>query len=446
MSDGRAATERREDESRDENTMHPALRQVVREAREHFDPAKADSGERDGKPAGADVDWDRLEASLMSRVEAERQIERFGGARGVWGAAAAALAVAAAAALLLGRTPASSSIDADAQLASQAPEVAGLAARQGGDVRINGASASTGHALRVGDTIEIRGATKAIFDRPARNQRGGVTWTLEEAQLASSRDAASARAVVKSVGGSGVALVMALEHGAIEAEVTPVAQGEAFAIDVADLRVAVHGTHLRVARAGTRVVVDLTEGIVSLGRAPRVGSTYGKLVNAPAHVEIDLERIDLDNLDVQVQHDKESVRAASPLREFVSSAMHPSPSAQLAPAQPSSAHNVQRPALASKKDDKRNDPALAAVAPDPHPQEAIVHAIKVCAQAKPLPNGVSMTVTSTLQLKVNDDGSVESARFDPPLSPEVQSCAATTIYKTRFAQPGWVQIPFELQK
>jgi hypothetical protein len=292
----------------------------------------------------------------------------------------------------------------------------------------------------VGDSIEVRGA-KAIFDRP-----GKVVWTVEEAQLPAQHETISPRAVVKST--SSGALVVALEHGAIEAEVVPVAQGEAFAVDVADLRVAVHGTHLRVARAGSRVVIDLSEGIVSLGRAPRVGSTYGKLVNAPAHVEIDLDHVDLDKLDVKVDHAAESVRAASPLREFVGSSRQAAAAGtQVAHvSSPPAAHTIPRPAVAAKKDDRKSDSALAPSAPDPNPKETILHAIEACAQAKPLPSGVSATVSSTLQLKVNDDGTVESARFDPPLSPEVQSCAATTIYKTRFAQPGWVQIPFELQK
>src|SRR5262245_57095583 len=130
----------------DERDMHPALEQIVSEAREHLDLEQPEK----------DVKWDCLEASLMKRVEAERQLERFGGSRTVWGAAAGALAVAAAAAVLLGRAPTHHVMDdSTAQIAQPAQEAGGLAGRQGsGDVRVNGQSAVTGHALRVGDSIE----------------------------------------------------------------------------------------------------------------------------------------------------------------------------------------------------------------------------------------------------------------------------------------------------
>src|SRR5207237_528524 len=115
------------------------------------------------------------------------------------------------------------------------------------------------------------------------------------------------RARVKSAGES---LVLGLEEGAIEAQVTPVPTGEAFAVDIAAgsslVRVAVHGTHLRVARNGSHVVVDLTEGVVSIGAPPRTGSTYGTLVTAPSHVEFDAA--DLDHT-LRIEHAPAAVRA-----------------------------------------------------------------------------------------------------------------------------------------
>jgi hypothetical protein len=72
--------------------------------------------------------------------------------------------------------------------------------------------------------------------------------------------------------------------------------------------------------------------------------------------------------------------------------------------------------------------------------------VRACAAPRPLASNVRVTVTSTLELKVSQDGVVESARFEPPLAPEVQACAAETIYKTRFEQGGTVTIPFEMQR
>jgi hypothetical protein len=248
---------------------------------------------------------------------------------------------------------------------------------------------------------------------------------------------------VKSDAVPGGPLVLALEQGAIEAEVTPVARGEAFAVDVGDLRVAVHGTHLRVARAGTRVVVDLTEGVVSIGAPPKSGSTYGALVTAPAHVELDLGE---GERSLKVDHTPSAVRPASAVRDFAPSgprvASLPAASPVDAPARTPLAH----PPTVLKKEDHKSDTTPAPQV-DPHPEQTIVAAVKACErESKPLPTGVTVTVTSTLQLKVGDDGIPESARFDPPLPPEVQTCAAATIYRVRFDKPGSVQIPFELQK
>ncbi len=87
----------------------------------------------------------------------------------------------------------------------------------------------------------------------------------------------------------------------------PVASGEAFAVDVDGARIAVHGTHLRVARVMDHVTIDLTEGVISLGEAPRVGSTIGTLITAPAHAEF--TSTDLKG-SLTVTHDPGAIRPA----------------------------------------------------------------------------------------------------------------------------------------
>jgi hypothetical protein len=39
---------------------------------------------------------------------------------------------------------------------------------------------------------------------------------------------------------------------------------------------------------------------------------------------------------------------------------------------------------------------------------------------------------------------VSTARFEPPLAPEVQQCAAKTIYRVRFSTPGAVRIALDM--
>src|SRR5690606_41376056 len=53
------------------------------------------------------------------------------------------------------------------------------------------------------------------------------------------------------------------------------------------VRFAVHGAHLRVAREGARVVVDLSEGVIAIG-PPGDGITRGTTITAPARVALDV--------------------------------------------------------------------------------------------------------------------------------------------------------------
>jgi hypothetical protein len=55
---------------------------------------------------------------------------------------------------------------------------------------------------------------------------------------------------------------------------------------------------------------------------------------------------------------------------------------------------------------------------------------------RPSAENVTVSVSTTLHLTLHEDGSVQSARFDPPVAPDVNACAAQSIYKTRFAHGG----------
>jgi hypothetical protein len=406
-----------------------ALDVVVREAREDLVP-----------PDGS-IDWEALEARVLERAthEPAPAAHARSNDQGQHGRAmrfgALALAAAAAIAVVVRNDHDAPLLDAST-VDREAGVASALHATEGaGDVRIGGLSAAAGQILHAGDVLEADGA-RAVLERPRK-----VTWLLE-------KDSGVARARVRSAGES---LVLALEDGAVEAQVTPVLSGEAFAVDVASgahlVRVAVHGTHLRVARAGTHVVVDLSEGVVSIGVPPRTGSTFGTLVTAPAHVEFDAG--DLDHT-LRVDHAPGSVRAPVPLVSHEPVAVLPreapvdkGTARPTAPLQPSAvALRSQAPAAPERPQ---------AIAPAPEPpkaplpaREAIVAAVRDCVTSKGRPGEVSVTVTSTLRLTVGPGGVVESALFVPPLQPEVQSCAAAAIYKVKLDQPGTTTIPIEL--
>jgi hypothetical protein len=217
----------------------------------------------------------------------------------------------------------------------------------------------------------------------------------------------------------------------------------------------VHGTHLRVARAGSRVAVDLTEGVVSIGVPPRTGSTYGTLVTAPSHVEFDAANLDGT---LRIDHTPSAVRAAvalspTPHEPAVAAAQTDVPTAVPVPAEvaatPEVPATVPRPASIPAP---RNpaDPARVAQVAKNDPQkpavparEAIASAVRDCAAARKRPENVLVTVSSSLILKINPGGEVEVAQFVPPLLPEIQTCAANTIYKAKIedAAGGAVTIP-----
>lgn len=415
-----------------------ALDALVGEAKKHLDVRGP--GEPARPDALAELDWSRLESRVMASVEAERpallrDVER---ARGGWrsrdGAlrvGALVLAAAAAVALVAREDRGGALVDAPASPGVDAPASALRATEGAGEVRVGGHAVVPGHVVRVGSAIEVDRA-RAVFERA-----GKVTWLVEQDDAAKTADGAPpAVARIKSAGES---LVVDLERGVIEADVVPVPSGEAFAIDVATertlVRVAVHGTHLRVARAGDRVTVDLTAGVVAIGAPPRAGVTYGTTVTAPAHVELDAT--DLSTL--RVDRSPGATRAPVPLGggDALAGARRPdAPAAPSAPAPSTSSLHAARAAGG------RDAPPASKHEPK-SPREAIAAAVRACAAAQGRSGAVLVTVTSTLRLRVTSAGVVESAQFSPPLLPDVQTCAAEAIYKTKLDETGLVSIPIE---
>jgi ferric-dicitrate binding protein FerR (iron transport regulator) len=416
------------------------LDELVREAKADLEPRVSD--ER----------WSAVEDRILARMALEEksslaQEVNAPPSRGrVLRIGAAVLAAAAAIALFVKNEP-STGIVSEGASSSADRDLTASALRESvgpGVVSVGGLPAAAGHVLRTGDVLEANGA-RAVLERARK-----VTWLLEAGNAEGSQ---LGRARVKSAGES---LVLGLDDGAIEAQVTPVPSGEAFAVDIASgsslVRVAVHGTHLRVSRSGSRVVVDLTEGVVSIGTPPRSGSTYGTLVTAPSHVEFDAA--DLDHT-LRVDHAPSAVRAAVPLASHDTFASgNAAPRADAPPATPidtsapAAPATVPRPTAVSRP---AADPSRVETAgktdsvPALPPREAIAAAVRACAAQRSRPENVRVTVSSSLKLKIASGGDVETARFDPPLLPEIQACAANAIYKAKLqdAAGDSVTIPID---
>lgn len=384
------------------------------------------------------VDWSAVERGLEARLATEDRAPRVahvrsGGTRGR--IVALGLAAAAAAVLVLGR-------DREAPIGGiQATQIdvsgsgGTLRGTEGGEVRIGGVVAESGQGLRTGDVVEV-GSARAVFERPRK-----VTWLLE-GENGPGRGRARVTAMTEPV-------VIALEEGAIEAQVAKSEAPETFAVDVSaagrTVRVAVHGTHLRVTRAGSRVVVDLSEGVVSIGVPPRTGPTYGQLVTAPAHVELDVAD---PATAVRVDHERASVRAPVSLGPgepaLASAKGEPAPPPKTRPAA-TPLPAVAPPSGVVEAPARKPDAQVAAPPPPAVSSSVIAAAVRECVVAarKGRPE-IRVTVSSTLRLRVAPDGEIQSAVFDPPLSPEVQGCAATKIYGAKLDTTGAVEVPIQL--
>ena len=389
------------------------------------------------------VDWEKIDGALFAKIEAENSGVRQSSVsrarimtsepRRGW-QVAGLLTAAAAMALVLHRPASRDAVDSGMTAPRTTSPSTLTLTKNEGDVRIDGETASPGRALHALDTIETTAshAELAVTDPKAvatDNVTGlRVAWRLEDHSLVA----------VRSLGGAGAPLVLALQAGAVEAQVTPVPQGEAFAVDLPtpegsaheSVRIAVHGTHLRVARdaSGAHATIDLSEGVVSIGFPPKTGSTYGTLVTAPAHVEIDVAKLARDSTAdasaITVDKNAASVRAPVELAAKSAAAIAANEEnaepAQIEPA-------TDRPEThATPMVDK------ATPAADPHAEETIRAAAQACAVVPENSNEVRVTVSSQLILQVGADGLVKMARFEPPLPPEAQTCAGKTIYKTRF--------------
>jgi hypothetical protein len=385
------------------------LDKLLREARE-------DLGTREAKQ----VDWDDVDDALFARIDEDRRADAARSQAGLsraWVPVAVGLAAAAALAVVVGRARDPRVLEGS-QASAQPTAGSVIAVDTEGQLVVDGQPAATGTELHLGDVIETR-AAQVTVERP-----GKLTMVLEH----------GTRARVTHVEG---ALVLALESGAVEAQVVPVPNGEAFAVDVESSRVAVHGTHLRVQRADPQVVVDLNEGVVSIGEAPRAGSTIGALVTAQAHAEF--AWADPEGTLV-VSHEPAAVRPAAAVGRL---AMGGPPVIAPSPLPPKPESLAQHPSLPAgaltrpPSTSTANPPAAPTLPPpDPNAERTIASTVRACIGEHPGGDGVTVTVETQVTLDVSDDGVVHKATFSPPIGKSAQDCSQGVIFKTRFDHGG----------
>jgi hypothetical protein len=394
-----------------------------------------------------DIDWAAQEERLAMRLELERAREARSRKKQLAIGAGMSLTLAAGMLFLLSAPPETRAPSTPTR------EVASIVkgGLRGATPRAAGSDPSV---LNEGDTLDVADGP-LVYERQAAKagEPRRAIWALDPA------GETSARAKVVKASST---LVVALERGALEADVTPVRDGEAFAVDVSaesgTTRVAVHGTHLRVARRGDQLVVDLTEGVIALGQ-PSEGRTEGMEIKAPAHVEMTIGK---SPASARIAH--ENVRPAWSL-DSVAEGHAPPPPPALQPTAPAGSGSAQAqlvpqrhpeaallwPSAPSSGSVQTAEPvASAPAAPavalsEGAARTAIQVDLKRCAVQGNPGQGVAVSIESTLTIDVRADGSVSGTRFDPPLAPAIQECTSKAVFARRIEGPRSFTVPVKFQ-
>lgn len=395
-----------------------------------------------------ELPWDAVEQRLLARIDGEAGSARRAPGRN-WGDSPLSRVlgfVAAAAAVALG--VASSTDSGEVAVAPRPVAVRADAASVAAAAQPLPAGARDLRSLQAGDVIEAR-AEAVTF------ARGGLcAWTLAPGSVAR----------VRSMGerSSGVGHTITLERGSIRAEVTPrdPAEGlvEAFAVEVSGTRVAVHGTAFSVTIGDGHAVVDVEHGAVAVGPVGHVGATTGHLLVGPTRASFSLDGGRTARLLPRAVTVGAPVAVAAPVAPLPGAPVAPSPVApgesppeaphHAAPHAPlANAANaaqpvaVAHPAAPAQPARPHVEPEATAAPPPAAPPPLTVATVRArldrCFRSthEVGSSSVEMSVSSTLRLQINPDGSVRSARFDPPLKPELVACAGTAI-AGRFAEGG----------
>lgn len=321
----------------------------------------------------ADLDWERVEERLMRQVERGTAPMK----RSPYPFAWAALAVAAAAAVWLVNDRAGDSLPQARPAVIEATE----------PLRRNG------NALGPGARIE------AVEREIAVDHAGRATWTLapnSSASLLEKRERITVR----------------LERGSVLSEVVPHPEPETFIVEAAGARIAVHGTVFRVELEGGRVIVQVREGTVAVGP---LGAVPAFFLKAPAHGDFAADGRS-GSIDGRPLGDSEE-RRAEPLR--LGAPRPPTAAASSSSGPPAS--SVELPAEPSINDIESGIARIVDVASE------------CFSQNTKGADGVQITVRTALSLSIDGTGAVSDVDFQPPLSPEVEECAASGISDVTFA-------------
>ncbi len=320
----------------------------------------------------AELDWEAVEERLVRQAERSTPAPRKTSYPLAW----AALAVAAVAAVWLVNDRARVS------LPQSPPEI----------IEATEPLRKNGNLLAVGSRVSAETREVSV------DHAGRATWTLGPSSSALLND-------------KGERIVVRLERGSVLSEVVPNPKPETFVIEAAGTRVAVHGTVFRVQLEGERVIVQVREGTVAVGP---IGAVPAFFLKAPAHGDFAADgrsgSIDGRPLGESAERNREPLKL-NPSRPLAAASgnVAPVPSDLELPVEPSISDietGIARIVDATSDCFSRNTKST---------------------------EGVQITVRTALSLQINGAGGVSDVDFQPPLSPDVEECAAASISQVAFA-------------
>jgi hypothetical protein len=366
------------------------------------------------------VDWDRIERTLLATLEtAEREaplpiqpVARSTKVGSPW-----AIALVAAAAVAVIQLAPHADVRMHAPVASRVVSVPGMPG-----------TGSLSGPLKRGDVAEA-GADPIQYEA-----RGAVTFTIAPASRVKVLSEETPSSAPQP------AMTVALLQGSIHAEVVPHTNGEVFAVEVEQTRVAAHGTSFTVSREGDRVVVEIAHGSVAIGPAGHPGSTHRWLLVGPDKASFSLDGATdatwlsepLPATDVAASDDNANV-AAEPESSGAASSRSDESAEPVGSALPRP--NRRSPADAAPRARAHSSSKMASDGADHNAAIAgILSRLGVCYERQVASFGVRFSIRSSLTLTVLPSGTVREGLFEPPLSPTLMTCARDAIAAARFPQ------------
>jgi hypothetical protein len=196
-----------------------------------------------------------------------------------------------------------------------------------------------------------------------------------------------------------------------------------------------------VQREDWRVIVDVNEGIIAVGDAPRSGLVVGAVVVASAHAEF----MAFDPLGtLKVSRDPAALRWPAPGSAPAQNGNTMTAESHAGMEPPSARTPLARPG--EPRGEARAAAQAASASPaNVAPEVDLAGIVRKCMADRPRAENLRILVRTTLHLMLGDDGWVQSAQFDPPVAPDVNACAAQSIYRTPSDHGGNVTLSVDFK-